>query len=150
MTGSLRYRYLLLAVVALGVGGVGLELLLLGHYDGYWQITPLVLLGLGIAVIGWHAVDRGRRSLLALQGLMAGYLAAGVAGLILHFNGNAEFEREMVPEIRGLALVAESLTGATPVLAPGVLIQLGLLGLLYTFRHPALTPVGVTYNQPSE
>jgi hypothetical protein len=24
-----------------------------------------------------------------------------------------------------------------PILAPGLFVQLGLLGLLYTFRHPA-------------
>ena len=36
-------------------------------------------------------------------------------------------------------LVWKALRGATPALAPGALAQLGLLGLLYTYRHPALT-----------
>ena len=35
-------------------------------------------------------------------------------------------------------VVDERLTGATPALAPGAMVQLGLIGLAYTFRHPAL------------
>jgi hypothetical protein len=32
--------------------------------------------------------------------------------------------------------------GATPLLAPGIMLQLGLVGLLFTFRHPALARPG--------
>jgi hypothetical protein len=40
--------------------------------------------------------------------------------------------------MEGLKLFKAAITGATPALAPGSLIQMGLLGLAYTFRHPAL------------
>lgn len=145
-----RFRQVLLAIVAVGLVGLGAELLLLGHYDGYWQLVPVVLLGVGALAIGWHWLDQGRRSVRGFQVVMAAYVVSGVAGMILHFNGNADFEREMVPEIAGWPLVAESMTGATPVLAPGAMIQLGLLGLLYTFRHPALVSAGAANRQPLE
>jgi hypothetical protein len=48
------------------------------------------------------------------------------------------FELEMNPSAGGTQLVWESLSGAMPALAPGTLFQLGLVGLLYTYPHPAL------------
>jgi hypothetical protein len=61
-----------------------------------------------------------------------------VIGVGLHYTGNAEFEVEMYPSLSGLALVGGALTGATPVLAPGSMTLLGLVGLAYTYRHPRL------------
>jgi hypothetical protein len=49
-----------------------------------------------------------------------------------------EFELEMYPSMRGFELVAKTMTGATPVLAPGTMALLGLIGLSYTYKHPSL------------
>ena len=46
----------------------------------------------------------------------------------------------MYPSLRGFELFSQSVTGATPTLAPGVMLQLGLLGLAYTYRHSDLRP----------
>jgi hypothetical protein len=40
--------------------------------------------------------------------------------------------------MKGMDLFSKVMTGAAPALAPGAMVQLGLLGLIYTFRHPAL------------
>jgi hypothetical protein len=41
-------------------------------------------------------------------------------------------------------LISKTLTGATPVLAPGSMSLLGFVGLAFTYRHPALrSPFGV-------
>jgi hypothetical protein len=40
--------------------------------------------------------------------------------------------------MKGLELFWEAMKGATPSLAPGVMAQLGLLGLACTYRHPLL------------
>jgi len=40
----------------------------------------------------------------------------------------------------GFELIWNSLTGATPALAPGSFIPLGLVGLIAVHRHPATTP----------
>ena len=42
----------------------------------------------------------------------------------------------MNPSATRRELIWESLTGAMPLLAPGTMVQLGVVGLLYTFRHP--------------
>ncbi len=39
----------------------------------------------------------------------------------------------------GFELAWEALKGATPSLAPGTMMLLGMLGLIYTFRHPTVT-----------
>ncbi len=65
-------------------------------------------------------------------------VVAAALGTYLHYRGNAEFEREMDDAADGLVLLWRSLRGATPALAPGALAQLGLLGLIGTYRHPAL------------
>jgi hypothetical protein len=37
-----------------------------------------------------------------------------------------------------MSLVSKTLTGATPVLAPGSMSLLGLVGLAFAYRHPVL------------
>ncbi len=132
-------RGFLLILLLIGILGLGAELLLLEHIEDVWQWVPLILMGLSLAVLGWRAVDRGRVSMRALQGTMILFVVSGFVGLWMHYQGNVEFEREMYPTLKGLALFWEALKGATPTLAPGTMIQLGLLGLAYTYRHPALS-----------
>ena len=47
-----------------------------------------------------------------------------------------------MPTLAGKEMVAEMLTGAFPALAPGTMALLGLIGLLLTWRHPALESAG--------
>ena len=126
----------------LGVVGTGAELLLLGHTEDLWQWVPLVLMAASLVMLGWRAVARGARSLRVFRGTMILLVLSGVVGLWLHYDGNAEFELEMYPDLQGFELFRESVTGATPTLAPGTMLELGLLGLLYTYRHPALAVRG--------
>jgi hypothetical protein len=65
-------------------------------------------------------------------------VVAGAVGVYLHLDGNYEWALERNSSMRGGELAWEILSGATPALAPGALAQLGLLGLAFTFRHPAL------------
>lgn len=103
-----------------------------------WQWAPLAVLG-AVLVSGFTAYRRpSPRTLMIFRALMLLCLAAGVAGLILHLKGNLEFALERDPELSGAALAWKILRGATPALAPGALAQLGLLGLVFTYRHPAL------------
>ena len=132
-------RRALLAILLLGAVGTLSELFLMEHTDGVWQLAPVVLLGGGVIAIAAHALNQHHvPSIRGFQGLMVVFVLSGIIGIILHYLGNAEFEREMQPDARGLLLVKESLMGATPALAPGTMIQLGLIGLAATFRHPAL------------
>ena len=123
----------------LGCGGTAAELLLLGHFEDPWQWTPIALLGLGMVAAVVAAVRPTAISVRMFRWLMWPYLGAGVLGVYLHLASNAEFERELNPAASGLDLAVESLMGAMPALAPGQMIQLGLLGLLAVLRAPALS-----------
>jgi hypothetical protein len=139
-----RVRAALLAIFVLGAAGTGTELLLLEHFEDPWQWTPLVLTGASLAVLGWHALAPGRASLGVFRVLMLLFAVSGLAGTGLHYRGNVEFEREMHPEGTWWELFRGAMTGATPALAPGTMILLGSIGLLYTYRHPALgAPAGL-------
>ena len=130
----------LFVLVWIGVVGLSAELIFLDHTEGFWQKVPLALLSAVAATALLHGVRPNRATTLAFRGALALVVVGGVVGLAQHYLGNREFELEMVPEMGGGELLWETLTGATPVLAPGALVQLGLVGWIYTLRHPALTP----------
>ncbi len=131
-------RKILILALAVGILGTGTELLLLGHTEDTWQLVPLILFGGGIIVLMWHAFAAGKGTVRALQATMVLFVVSGAVGTWLHYSGNMEFELEMYPTLEGTKLFAEAMTGATPALAPGTMIGLGLVGLAYAFRHPRL------------
>lgn len=140
-------RSAVLAVVAFGIVGMSAELLLIGHYADSLQIFPLASAGAALGLIAWAAARPSVAVLRALQFVMLTFIAVGIIGVTVHFLANAELQRGTNPQIAALDLfwtVVE--TSAPPALAPGVMVQLGLLGLLYTYRHPALgdEPVELT------
>ncbi len=132
-------RGILAVALGLGLAGTGAELLLLEHFEDWRQIVPIALIAGALVVLIWHAVDRRALPVRVLQGLMLVFALSGVMGLIFHYRGNVEFEREMYPSRAGLELFREAMMGATPALAPGTMIQLALIGLAYTYRHPRLS-----------
>jgi hypothetical protein len=134
-------RTLLLGALAIGVLGTSGELILLRHIDEPAQWIPVVLLGISIPVILWHAVAPGPRSVRVVQVLMVVFMAAGSVGVVLHYNGNVEFERELHPTEQGFEFLRKTVAGATPVLAPGSMVLLGLVGLAHAYRHPSAAGV---------
>ena len=126
---------MILAVLVFGLVGTGVELALIEHYESAWQMAPLALVGLSLAVIAWHVVRPGGASIRAMQAAMVLCLASGAVGAVLHFRGAAEFQREIDPSIARLPLIRKVMRAkAPPVLAPGMMVQLGLLGLAYAHR----------------
>ena len=132
-------RRLLLALVAFSAIGLVPELLLLKHYESVWQVVPLVLLVVTLVAtaIVWRRPSA--RSLQFFRVMMVLCLLAGAVGVILHGKGNIEWALERDDTLHGWPLIWKMLRGATPLLAPGAMAQLGLLGLVYTWRHPVLT-----------
>jgi hypothetical protein len=131
-------RALLLLLVHLGILGLLAELVLLEHTESFQQWIPLASLLAGLAAALAVAAKPSPGSLRIFRVVMALFVAAGLLGLWFHLQGNMEFELERNSSLAGFDLLWESLRGATPALAPGALAQLGLLGLAYTYRHPAL------------
>jgi len=123
-------------VFLFGAIGVGLELILLEHTEETWQWVPIVLLAASIPTATVLAFKPTRAVIRLFAFTMVLFIGAGGIGLIQHFRGNLEFELEMYPSMGGRELFWEALKGATPILAPGTMTLLGLIGIIYTFRHP--------------
>ena len=133
-----RLRHGLFWVLVLGLSGTGTELLLLQHYEDPWQVVPLVLIALAIAALARHRRRRDSGSRHTLQLVMVLFLAAGVLGVALHFDGSAGFQREIDPAIGSWDLIKKVMRAkAPPLLAPGVMLQLGLIGLVYAGSESA-------------
>lgn len=131
-------RNILLWSLLAGSAGILVELLLIGHDEMAAQFAPLVLLGIGILAAAWTLIAPRPAAIRTLQILMVVFVASGLIGVVLHYKGNEAFELEMSPSRTGLSLMSKTLTGATPVLAPGSMCLLGIVGLAFTHRHPAL------------
>jgi uncharacterized membrane protein len=131
-------RRILLALVLLGIVGLVPELLLLKHTESATQLIPLFVLGIGLVsgVVLWARPTR--RGIQTFQVVMLLFIVAGLLGLYFHVRGNVEFELEQDPSAHGLDLLWRSLSGGVPTLAPGAMVQLGLLGLVFAYRHPLL------------
>jgi hypothetical protein len=129
-------RRLLFGALAIGVIGTTGELILLRHIDKPAQWIPLVFLGIAMPVLVWHAATPSSASVRVLQVLMFSFLGLGIIGVGLHYNGNVEFERELHPDEQGWVFIRKTVAGATPVLAPGSMVLLGLVGLAHAYHHP--------------
>lgn len=131
-------RSLTLLLFVISAIGTTLDLVLLGHFENLRQLAPLLLMPAGLILLAWHRIERGPLGTRAFQGAMVLFIVSGVAGVWFHYSGNAAFELQIRPAIDGWSVVRESLTGPAPALAPATMVQLGLLGLIYTYRHPFL------------
>jgi hypothetical protein len=108
------------------------ELLLSRHWDGQIQSSPLMLLVAGLVVVA-----AARTPPRLLGGVMVLFVLNGLAGIVLHYIGKAAFVIERNPAMAGWALMRETIfKGAQPpILAPGAMIALGLLGLIIVQRE---------------
>lgn len=129
-------RRLLLLTLVVGFLGTGIELLLLEHTEDVWQLIPVVLVGIAVVLFAWLAVTHSRASIRAFQLTMVVCVLSGLLGVWLHYRGNVEFELELHRTMAGFELFRAAMAGATPALAPGTMIVLGLVGMTYTLVLP--------------
>lgn len=127
-----KLRRLLFWSLVGGISGTSAELLLLGHFEEPNQLIPLVLFGVSLPALVWHRLRSNASGAWVIQAMMGLFILVGCLGIGLHYLGNREFELEMYPSLEGIAMIGKTMTGATPVLAPGSMILLGLVGLAYT------------------
>ena len=127
-------RLWILVVLVLGLLGTVTELVLLSHYEQPVQLVPVVLIVLALVVLIWHAIGRSAASLRVLSGLMVLFVLASFAGFAAHFYGSAEFQLDLEQSPSNWELVEKVMRAkAPPLLAPGMMMQLGLLGLAYIY-----------------
>lgn len=133
-----RLRRFLLAVVAFICVGTLFELLLLDHTEETLQWIPFIFSAIGIVSVSavWVAPKTG--SVKILRWVMVGMAAASLLGMYLHFSGNLAFTREINPSFSLMESILPAMKGSYPLLAPGILLLAGVLGVAATYRHPAL------------
>ena len=129
-------RFLLIVLLMESVGVVA-ELLMLEHYKEVYQWIPLGLSGLSLLILGWWAFDKRKACLRAFQVTMVLFMLSGVVGGMMHYQSKVEFQLEWQPDLAGMELFKTAmLSPSPPSLAPGAMIQMGLLGLVYAYRYP--------------
>jgi hypothetical protein len=78
-------------------------------------------------------------TLTVVRLVMVLFIVSGVLGMYLHFRGSREFQLEMDPSMGGTVLMWKVLRAKSPpTLSPGTMVQMGILGLGYTYlrrRH---------------
>ena len=125
-------RRFLLFILVLGLLGTGAELAVTAHTENVLQWIPLLLIGTALGAIAWYETAPGKASRRVLRTVLLLFLAGGVTGIALHWRGKMEFQLESDPSLSGWSLFRKAMeTKSPPALAPGVMIQLGLLGLAY-------------------
>lgn len=131
-------RTLMLAVLVLGMAGLLTELLLIAHFEDTAQWIPIILLAVGLIVVAADVVLAAGWTQVAIQLTMVLMIGASALGMYFHFRGSREFQIEMDPQMHGANLVWHVLRAKSPpTLAPGSMLQLGLLGLGYAYlRRP--------------
>ena len=122
----MKTRKLLYILMFFTAGGMVLELLLLEHFESFYQAIPFLVLAVFIPGMIWYKSRKGQLVLSILMGL------TGLVGMGFHLTSNRDFEKEMRPSLSGLDLFFETLTGALPVMAPGAFISLALIGYIIT------------------
>ena len=139
MTTERQLRRLILLLLVFGLVALFGELIALGHYEDWKQFAPLTAILFALFAIAWHAASGTAPTVRILRIVFVVLMVTGATGIVLHYRTNVEFQLEVSPNLVGWELIKKALNAkAPPALAPGVMAQLGVLGLIYTFRHPAL------------
>jgi hypothetical protein len=134
-------RRFALALAGIGVIGTVLELTLVKHYASKDQVIPYVLLGLSALGVIAVVVRPTALVLRVFQGVMIVTILGSGIGMLEHLKANSRnagaiTDSERIPTTPSAILAG--IEGFAPLLAPGVLAQVGLLGLAFTYRHPNL------------
>jgi hypothetical protein len=125
-------RRLLLAALVMGIVGTGTELLLINHVEAWAQLIPVVLLALALPALVWQIAAPRETPVQVFQVTMVLFIAAGLIGLVFHYQGARAFQLEVDPSLNGAALFWKTVRAkAPPALAPGSMIGLGIVGLAY-------------------
>jgi len=124
-------RIYLLAVIALVLCGLELELLMLDHVNSPLQLLPVGFVGGGIASVLWSLISPNGRSLRVLKGVLMACTIIGALGIAIHSAFYVSDKWNIAHGRRGLER-------EVPPLAPAAMLPLGLMGLACTFRHPLL------------
>lgn len=130
-------RFLLVLAALLCLGTLG-ELTLIDHLEEPLQFVPFVLCGVGLIALAMVYFKPQRKTIWTLRVIMVLVALGGFLGMYEHLAGNQAFALEINQRASGSELLMDTLTGASPALAPGVLIITAIVAQAATYFHPAL------------
>lgn len=133
-----QLRLFLLGLAAFLCLGTVLELIFQQHYKEPLQFVPLLFCAIGFAVIVWVILRPARATISLLRIVMALGALAGLVGAYEHIEQNLGFVLDIKPNTPPIEAFIQSLHGAAPLLAPGLLAVIGVLAIAGTYAHPAL------------
>jgi hypothetical protein len=125
-----QLRRIVAALVAFGLIAIAVELVLIEHVENTSQLIPVIVLPLAALLLGPIAFGAVPWNVVALRGVLAIVVLAGIAGVGLHVFESWQFQAEVDPSQPGVARAWAALRAQSPPsLAPGQIALLGLLGL---------------------
>ena len=133
-----EFRFFFLMLSALTFAGAILELWLIEHYESFVQFIPFILSGIGLflIILMLNSPSKGTIKALRFTSVIIG--VGGFYGIYEHMSNNIAFEMEIHSDYTFWMGFWEGLSGATPLLAPGILLFGAILALASTWRHPIL------------
>ena len=132
-----RLRAVLWGVAAVVLTGSALELALLEHWEDPVQGVPFALSLIGLLAIGAAWWSPGPATLKAVRWVMLLLAAGAVVGVWQHLHHNYEFAAEIAPTRTMGFWLAEAISGANPLLAPGIFAVVAAMGLGAAWDHPS-------------
>jgi hypothetical protein len=133
-----RLQRFLLGLSGFLFAGTLVELAFRNHTRELVQLIPFVLCTLGLLAIGLVLARPQPRTLLALRVWMGVTVLGSLVGLYEHVANNIGFQLEVSPGSTTAQLIAAALRGASPLLAPGILVVAAVLALAATYAYPAV------------
>ena len=133
-----RLRLFLLVMAGLVFVVTPVELWLNEHYESPVQLIPFLLSALGLIAVLLVLVAPRRETLIGLRSIAVVIILGSLLGMYEHFEANMAFELDIRPGAAASDVLLETLKGASPMLAPGILAFGALLCLAATYHHPAL------------
>ncbi|HEY7034524.1 MAG TPA: hypothetical protein VH482_24520 [Thermomicrobiales bacterium] len=130
--------FLHLLAAALFVGTIG-ELIAAKHYDSAMQLVPFALCALGLLAVPALRTRPTRPVVLAIRALMVVTAAGSLLGVYEHVMGNLDFVREVRRHADTMTVVKQTLQGADPILAPGVLAVAAAVTLAATYASSVIS-----------
>ena len=131
-------RKILLVVIVASLIGTESELILLGHFAHVLQLVPVGLIAVGLGALIWFVFSHNAKGLRVFHATMFLCVFSGFLGIVLHLAFDVATVAEKNHGLQGFDLLWAALKSVAPPIAPGAMIQIGLVGLAYTYRHPAL------------
>jgi hypothetical protein len=133
-----RTRRFMLLLSGLVFVSALIELVLVQHTNEALQLVPFGLCVIGLGTLGAVLLRPRRSTLLLLRAGMALVAVGGTVGVTVHLLRNMAFEQDIRPNVSLGGVFISALSGAAPLLAPGVFVFGALLGLVATYYHPLL------------